>query len=57
MKSTAQKSLTLLAAGSLLSIFLASFASAAALDDGYPAGDAAPGRTCSTDAVGQKTIQ
>ncbi len=27
----------------------------AALDDGYPEGAAAPGRTCSPDAVGQKT--
>lgn len=50
-----QKSLTLLAAGSLFSLFLTSFASAAGMDDGYPAGQPAPGRECLADAVGQKT--
>jgi len=45
---------TLLAIASLLTASLTSIAYAA-LDDGYPQGDAAPGRTCSPDAVGQKT--
>ena len=26
------------------------------MDDGYPPGEAAPGRTCAADAVGQKTV-
>jgi len=45
---------TLLAIASLITASLTSIAYAA-LDDGYPQGDAAPGRTCAADAVGQKT--
>ena len=56
MKLSLRKLLTVLAAGSLLSLFLTSSATAAALDDGYPEGSAAPGRTCSADAVGQKEL-
>ena len=56
MKSSLRKLFTVLAAGSLLSLFLTSSATAAALDDGYPEGAAAPGRTCSADAVGQKEL-
>lgn len=40
--------------GSLISLSATSYANASALDDGYPEGDAAPGRTCGADAVGQK---
>jgi polyhydroxybutyrate depolymerase len=55
MKLSLRQLFTVLAAGSLLSLFLTSSATAAALDDGYPEGDAAPGRTCAAEAVGQKT--
>ena len=41
--------------GALLTTLFASLSVAAELDDGYLPGEAAPGRTCSTDAVGQKT--
>jgi polyhydroxybutyrate depolymerase len=54
MKSRWRKLFTVLAAGSLFTLLLTSIAYAA-LDDGYPQGDAAPGRTCAADAVGQKT--
>ena len=49
-----RKLFTVLAIASLITSALTSSANAA-LDDGYPEGDAAPGRTCSPDAVGQKT--
>ena len=55
MKLTLRTSLAVLVAGSLFSLFVTSIASAA-LDDGYPPGDAVPGRTCLADAVGNKTI-
>ena len=37
-------------------LLVAPFSKAAGLDDGYPPGEAAPGRTCAADAVGQKTV-
>jgi polyhydroxybutyrate depolymerase len=55
MKLGLRKSLAVMVAGSLISIFATSYSNAA-LDDGYPAGDAAPGRTCGDDAVGRKTV-
>ena len=55
MKVTSRRTLAALSVGALLTTLLTSFASAA-LDDGYPAGDAAPGRTCGDDAVGRKTV-
>ena len=55
MKFTSRAVFTGLITGALLTTLLTSFASAA-LDDGYPAGDAAPGRTCGDDAVGRKTV-
>ena len=55
MNVTSRRALAALSAGALLSTLLTSSASAA-LDDGYPPGEAAPGRTCGTDAVGRKTV-
>lgn len=55
MNVTLRRTLAALSAGALLSTLLTSSASAA-LDDGYPPGEAAPGRTCAADAVGQKTV-
>ena len=43
-------------AGILLSFVATTFSNAAGLDDGYPPGEAAPGRTCLSDALGQKTV-
>jgi len=43
-------------AGILLSFVATTFSNAAGLDDGYPPGDAAPGRTCLSDALGNKTV-
>ena len=54
MSAMLRKLFTVLAIASLITSSLTSSANAA-LDDGYPEGDAAPGRTCSPDAVGQKT--
>ena len=54
MSAMPRKLFTVLAIASLITSSLTSSANAA-LDDGYPEGDAAPGRTCSPDAVGQKT--
>ena len=56
MKSMPRKLLAVLAITSLLTSIITSFANAAALDDGYPEGAAAPGRTCAPDAVGQKEV-
>jgi hypothetical protein len=53
MKLMLRKLFTVLAVTSLLTSLITSYANAA-LDDGYPEGAAAPGRTCSADAVGQK---
>ena len=50
-----RKLFTVLAVTSLLTSLITSYANAA-LDDGYPEGAAAPGRTCSADAVGQKEL-
>ena len=56
MKSMPRKLLAVLAITSLLTSIITSLANAAALDDGYPEGAAAPGRTCAPDAVGQKEV-
>ena len=50
-----RKIFTVLAMVSLITSSLTSSA-IAALDDGYPEGAAAPGRTCLADAVGQKEL-
>ena len=55
MKITLRSVFTILAATSLLATLLTT-PSLAALDDGYPEGAAAPGRTCAPDAVGQKEL-
>ena len=55
MKITLRSVFTVLAATSLIATLLTAPA-LAALDDGYPEGAAAPGRTCSPDAVGQKEL-
>ena len=55
MKLMLRKLFTVLAVTSLLTSLITSYANAA-LDDGYPEGAAAPGRTCSADAVGQKEV-
>jgi polyhydroxybutyrate depolymerase len=55
MKLMLRKLFTVLAVTSLLTSLITSYANAA-LDDGYPEGAAAPGRTCSADAVGQKEL-
>jgi polyhydroxybutyrate depolymerase len=54
MSALPRKIFTVLAMASLITSSLTSYANAA-LDDGYPEGDAAPGRTCAASAVGQKT--
>ena len=56
MRITSRAWIAVLLVAPLFSLFVATFANAAGLDDGYPPGDAAPGRTCSIDAVGQKTV-
>jgi len=54
MSALSRKLFTVLAIASLITSSLTTSANAA-LDDGYPEGDAAPGRTCAASAVGQKT--
>jgi len=54
MSALPRKIFTVLAISSLITSSLTTSANAA-LDDGYPEGDAAPGRTCAASAVGQKT--
>lgn len=56
MKTTVRPWIVSLLAASLFSLFSLSSSYSVGLDDGYPAGEAAPGRTCSVDSVGQKTI-
>jgi len=56
MKVIARPSFVVLIVVSLLSLFVTTFSSAAGLDDGYPPGDPAPGRTCMNDALGHKTV-
>ena len=55
MKITLRSVFTIVATTSLLATLITAPA-LAALDDGYPEGAAAPGRTCSADAVGQKEL-
>jgi polyhydroxybutyrate depolymerase len=55
MKITLRSVFTVLAVTSLFATLLTKPA-LAALDDGYPEGAAAPGRTCSPGAVGQKEL-
>ena len=55
MKITLRSVFTILATTSLFATLLTTPA-LAALDDGYPEGAAAPGRTCAPDAVGQKEL-
>ena len=55
MSALPRKIFTVLAMASLITSSLTSSANAA-LDDGYPVGAAAPGRTCMADAVGQKEL-
>jgi polyhydroxybutyrate depolymerase len=55
MSALPRKIFTVLAMVSLITSSLTSSA-IAALDDGYPEGAAAPGRTCLADAVGQKEL-
>jgi polyhydroxybutyrate depolymerase len=47
---------TAITVGALLTTLLIPGSFAAGLDDGYPPGDAAPGRTCGDDALGHKTV-
>jgi len=56
MRITARAWVAVLLVAPLFSLFVATFSNAAGLDDGYPPGEAAPGRTCAADAVGQKTV-
>lgn len=56
MRSNLRASLAVLVVGSLISLGITTYSHAAALDDGYPAGAAAPGRTCAPEAVGQKEV-
>jgi polyhydroxybutyrate depolymerase len=55
MSALPRKLFTVLAMASLITSSLTSSANAA-LDDGYPEGAAAPGRTCLASAVGQKEL-
>ena len=55
MKITLRSVFTVIASASLIATLLTAPA-IAALDDGYPEGAAAPGRTCAPDAVGQKEL-
>lgn len=56
MKASSRASiLVALTVGSLLSLSITSISYATGLDDGYPPGAAAPGRTCAPSDVGQKT--
>ena len=55
MSALPRKIFTVLAIASLITSLLTSSANAA-LDDGYPEGAAAPGRTCLASAVGQKEL-
>ena len=56
MRITSRAWIAVLLVAPLFSLFVAPFSKAAGLDDGYPPGEAAPGRTCAADAVGQKTV-
>ena len=55
MKIALRSVFTVIASASLIATLLTAPA-IAALDDGYPEGAAAPGRTCAPDAVGQKEL-
>jgi polyhydroxybutyrate depolymerase len=55
MKINLRKPLAVLVFGALLTTLFTTFSVATGLDDGYQPGEAAPGRTCPAEALGQKT--